>query len=58
MPNLLTTRPLRTWTLGVFHNHNLSNLDSTDSQIHLLCDKNLNPDYESVDLPSDSLDYP
>ena len=37
--------------LGVFHNHNPSNLDSSDQQIRLCCDLNLNPDYESIDLP-------
>ena len=35
----------------IFHNHNPSNLDYSDQQIRLLCDLNLNPDYESVDLP-------
>ena len=39
------------YLLGVFHNHNLSNLDSSDQQIHLCCDLNLNPDYEFIDLP-------
>ena len=41
------------WTVsvGVFHNHNPSNLDSSDQQIRLCCDLNLNLDYESVDLP-------
>ena len=39
--------------VGVFHNHNPSNLDSSDQQIHLCCDLKLNLDYES-----DSLDYP
>ena len=38
-------------TVGVFHNHNPSNLDSSDQQIRLCWDLNLNPDYESVDLP-------
>ena len=38
-------------TLGVFHNHNASNLDSSDQRIRLFCDLNLNLDYESVDLP-------
>ena len=38
-------------SLGVFHNRNLSNLDSSDQQIRLCCDLNLNLDYESVDLP-------
>ena len=37
--------------LGVFYNRNPSNLDSSDQQIHLCCDLNLNLDYESVDLP-------
>ena len=37
--------------IGVFHNHNPSNLDSSDQQIRLCCDLNLNLDYESVDLP-------
>ena len=41
------------WTIGVFHNHNPSNLDSSDQQICLCCDLNLNPDYESVDLPQE-----
>ena len=38
-------------SLGVFHNHNPSNLDLSDQQIRLCCDLNLNPDYESIDLP-------
>ena len=38
-------------TLGVFHNRNLSNLDSSDQRIRLFCDLNLNLDYESIDLP-------
>ena len=38
-------------TIGVFHNRNPSNLDSSDQWIHLFCDLNLNLDYESVDLP-------
>ena len=38
-------------TVGVFHNHNPSNLDLSDQRIRLCCDLNLNPDYESVDLP-------
>ena len=37
--------------LGVFHNRNPSNLDSSDQWIRLFCDLNLNLDYESVDLP-------
>ena len=37
--------------VGVFHNRNPSNLDSSDQQIRLFCDWNLNLDYESVDLP-------
>ena len=37
--------------VGVFHNRNPSNLDSSDQQIRLCCDLNLNLDYESVDLP-------
>ena len=37
--------------VGVFHNRNPSNLDSSDQRIHLFCDLNLNLDYESVDLP-------
>ena len=37
--------------VGVFHNRNQSNLDSSDQQIRLCCDLNLNPDYKSVDLP-------
>ena len=42
------------YILGVFHNHNPSNLDSSDQQIRLLwCDLNPIPDYESVDLPSE-----
>ena len=39
------------YTLDVFHNRNPSNLDSSDQQIRLCCDLNLNLDYESVDLP-------
>ena len=38
-------------SVGVFHNHNPSNLDSSDQRICLFCDLNLNLDYESVDLP-------
>ena len=52
-------------TVGVFHNHNPSNLDSSNQQIHLCWDLNLNLDYESVDIPQevdsdswDSWDYP
>ena len=37
--------------VGVFHNRNPSNLDSSDQRIRLFCDLNLNLDYESVDLP-------
>ena len=37
--------------VDVFHNHNPSNLDSSDQRIRLFCDLNLNLDYESVDLP-------
>ena len=37
------------YKLGVFHNHNLSNLDLSDQQIRLCCDLNLNLDYESAD---------
>ena len=33
--------------LVVFHNRNPSNLDSSDQQIRLCCDLNLNLDYES-----------
>ena len=32
--------------LGVFHNRNPSNLDSSDQRIRLFCDLNLNLDYE------------
>ena len=46
-----TTRHDMTYTLGVFHNRNPSNLDSSDQRIRLFCDLNLNLDYESVDLP-------
>ena len=38
-------------SLGVFHNRNPSNLDSSDQRIRLCYDLNLNLDYESVDLP-------
>ena len=38
-------------TLGIFHNRNPLNLDSSDQQIRLCCDLNLNLDYESIDLP-------
>ena len=38
------------FSLGVFHNHNPLNLDSSDQQIRLSCDLNLNQDYESIDL--------
>ena len=38
-------------SLGIFHNHNPSNLDLSDQRIGLFCDLNLNLDYESVDLP-------
>ena len=40
-------------SVGLFHNRNPSNLDSSDQQIRLCCDLNLNLDYESVDLPLD-----
>ena len=43
--------PLVLTTVGIFHNRNPSNLDSSDQQIRLCCDLNLNLDYESVDLP-------
>ena len=43
--------PMNLNPVGVFHNHNPSNLGSSDQQIRLCCDLNLNPDYESVDLP-------
>ena len=36
--------------VGVFHNRNPSNLDSSDQRICLFCDLNLNLDYEAVDL--------
>ena len=42
-----------TQSLGVFHNRNPSNLDSSDQRILLCCDLNLNLDYESVDLPQE-----
>ena len=42
---------IRSSAVGVFHNRTPSNLDSSDQQIRLCCDSNLNPDYESVDLP-------
>ena len=42
---------MHTGTVGVFHNRNPSNLDSSDQRIRLFCDLNLNLDYESVDLP-------
>ena len=38
-------------SVGIFHNRNPSNLDSSDQRIRLFCDLNLNLDYESVDLP-------
>ena len=41
----------RGYPLGIFHNRNPSNLDSSDQRIRLFCDLNLNLDYESVDLP-------
>ena len=34
-------------TVCIFHNRNPSNLDSSDQQIRLCCDLNLNLDYES-----------
>ena len=47
----VNTTPPPPYTVGVFHNHNPSNLDSSDQQIRLCCDLNLNLDFESVDLP-------
>ena len=44
-------RNVQTRVLGVFHNRNPSNLDSSDQRIRLFCHLNLNLDYESVDLP-------
>ena len=52
MPSVLSIRPL----VGIFHNHNPLNLDSSDQQIHVWCDLNVNLDYESVDLPLE-VDY-
>ena len=46
MEDLLTLH-----SVGVFHNRNPSNLDSSDQRIRLFCGVNLNLDYESVDLP-------
>ena len=40
-----------TQIVGIFHNHNPSNLDLSDQQICLCCDLNLNSDYKSVDPP-------
>ena len=48
---LMTVANLCLEAVGVFHNRNPSNLDSSDQRIRLFCDLNLNLDYESVDLP-------
>ena len=34
------------YVVGAFHNRDPSNLDSSDQQIRLYCDLNLNLDYE------------
>ena len=36
--------------VGVFHNRNPSNLDSSDQWIRLFCDLNLNLDYQSNNI--------
>ena len=42
---------IQCYMIGVFHNSNPLNLDSSDQQIRVCCDLNLNLDYESIDLP-------